>query len=210
MIGREDVLSAGQFLTNTCSLPSSTSTGLIRLLFVTRTSTTSFLIRADFWWKGMRRSTFQWKKGVFSEEGGGNSVNRGFGKDFYRKGNSVKRFGPFTEPPDSENWKVAGAEWKCSPFFSAKGNVKFGAQFSACYVFQGLGAEPSPKCTPIMARRTEKFTQISLCWGIALKILAGKDHITWWIHLADGCPKLTAPAPNFTNFGETSWQLLFQ
>ena len=24
-------------------------------------------------------------------------------KDFYRKGSSVKRFGPFTEPPDSEN-----------------------------------------------------------------------------------------------------------
>ena len=40
---------------------------------------------------------------LFSEKGGGNSVNRGFGKDFYRKGNSVKRFGPFTEPPDSEN-----------------------------------------------------------------------------------------------------------
>ena len=53
--------------------------------------------------KGMRRSTFQLKKGVFSEKGGGNSVNEGFGKDFYRKGNSVKRFGPFTEPPDSEN-----------------------------------------------------------------------------------------------------------
>ena len=39
----------------------------------------------------------------FSEQGGGNSVNQGFGKDFYRKGNSVKSFGPFTEPPDSEN-----------------------------------------------------------------------------------------------------------
>ena len=39
--------------------------------------------------KGMRRSTFQWKKGVFSEKGGGNSVNQGFGKDFYRKGNSA-------------------------------------------------------------------------------------------------------------------------
>ena len=28
---------------------------------------------------------------------------RGFGKDFYRKGKSVKGFGPFTELPDSEN-----------------------------------------------------------------------------------------------------------
>ena len=43
------------------------------------------------------------KKGVFSEKGGGNSVNQGLAKDFYRKGNSVKRFVPFTEPPDSEN-----------------------------------------------------------------------------------------------------------
>ena len=34
-------------------------------------------------------------------------MNQGFGKDFYRKGNSVKSFGPFTEPPDSENLKVA-------------------------------------------------------------------------------------------------------
>ena len=30
-----------------------------------------------------------------------------FGKDFYRKGNSVKRSGPFSEPPDSEKLKVA-------------------------------------------------------------------------------------------------------
>ena len=53
--------------------------------------------------KGMRRSTFRRKNGIFSENGGGNSVNQGFGKDFYRKGNSVKRFGPVTEPLDSEN-----------------------------------------------------------------------------------------------------------
>ena len=43
------------------------------------------------------------EKRVFSEKGGRNSVNKGFGKDFYRKGNSVKRFRPFTELPDSEN-----------------------------------------------------------------------------------------------------------
>ena len=30
-------------------------------------------------------------------------MNEGFGKDFYRKGTSVKRSGPFSEPPDSEN-----------------------------------------------------------------------------------------------------------
>ena len=27
-------------------------------------------------------------------------MNEGLGKDFYRKGNSVKRSGPFSEPPD--------------------------------------------------------------------------------------------------------------
>ena len=43
------------------------------------------------------------KKGCFSEKGRGNSVSGGFGEDFYRNGNSVKSFGPFTEPPDSEN-----------------------------------------------------------------------------------------------------------
>ena len=30
-------------------------------------------------------------------------MDEGFGKDFYRKGNSVERLGRFTEPPDSEN-----------------------------------------------------------------------------------------------------------
>ena len=34
-------------------------------------------------------------------------MNEGFGKDFYRKGNSVKRSGRFSEPPDSAKLKVA-------------------------------------------------------------------------------------------------------
>ena len=46
---------------------------------------------------------FSVKKGLFSEKGGGNSVNEGLCKDFYRKGISVKRSGPFSEPADSEN-----------------------------------------------------------------------------------------------------------
>ena len=32
-------------------------------------------------------------------------MNEGFGKDFYTKGNSLKRSGPFSELLDSENWK---------------------------------------------------------------------------------------------------------
>ena len=51
----------------------------------------------------MRRSTFQRKMVFFQCKGGCNSLNPGFGKDLYRNDNSVKRFGPFTEPPDSEN-----------------------------------------------------------------------------------------------------------
>ena len=45
-----------------------------------------------------KKGGFQWKGGrQFRRKGG-------FGKDFYRKGNSVKRFGPFTEPPGL--WKL--------------------------------------------------------------------------------------------------------
>ena len=56
--------------------------------------------------RGCDEALFSEKKAFFSEKGGGNSVNEGLGKDFYRKGNSVKRFGPFTEPPDSETEKL--------------------------------------------------------------------------------------------------------
>ena len=63
---------------------------------------TRFLSR--FLGRGCDEALFSEKKrAFFSETGGGNSVNRGFGKDFYRKGNSVKRSGSFSEPPDSEN-----------------------------------------------------------------------------------------------------------
>ena len=49
-----------------------------------------------------KRSVSQWK-------GGRLSINEGFGKDVYKKGNgiTVKRSGPFSEPPDSETWKAA-------------------------------------------------------------------------------------------------------
>ena len=53
--------------------------------------------------RGCDEELFSEKKVVFSEKGGGNSVNGWFGKDLYRKGNSVKRSGRFSEPPDSEN-----------------------------------------------------------------------------------------------------------
>ena len=51
------------------------------------------MLGADFG-EGDATKHFSVKKSFcFSEKGGGNSVNKGFGKDFYRKGNSVKRFG---------------------------------------------------------------------------------------------------------------------
>ena len=43
------------------------------------------LIGADFWEGDAKH--FSVKTGFFSEREGGNSVNGGFGKDFYRKGN---------------------------------------------------------------------------------------------------------------------------
>ena len=61
------------------------------------------LIKTDFWEGDATKHFSVKKKGVLSELGGGNSVNQGFGKDFYRKRNSVKRSGRFSEPPDSEN-----------------------------------------------------------------------------------------------------------
>ena len=52
--------------------------------------------RSRFWGRGCDEALFSEKKGF--------SLKRGeFGKDFYRKGSSVKRFRPFSEPPDSEN-----------------------------------------------------------------------------------------------------------
>ena len=63
-----------------------------------------FSRRKRFWGRGCDIALFSEKKGVFSEKRGGDSVNElGLVRIFYRKGNSVKRSGPFTEPPDSEN-----------------------------------------------------------------------------------------------------------
>ena len=58
-------------------------------------------------WEGDATKHVSVKKWVLSEKGGGNSVNEGFVQDFYREGNSVKGSGRFSEPPDSEIWKVA-------------------------------------------------------------------------------------------------------
>ena len=61
------------------------------------------LDQSRFWGRGCDEAFFSEKKGFSVKRGGGNSVNQGFGKDLYRKCNSVERFGRFSEPPDSEN-----------------------------------------------------------------------------------------------------------
>ena len=67
-------------------------------------------------------------------------------------------------------------KWSFFPFFSAKGVVKFGVKFwwnFPCYVFQGLGVRRkiSPKFhVKNGVKKTENFTQISLCWSAALRI----------------------------------------
>ena len=62
----------------------------------------NFSFFSRFWGRGCDEALFGEKKG-FSMKGGMLSVNGRFGKDFYRKGISVKRFGPFNETPDSED-----------------------------------------------------------------------------------------------------------
>ena len=65
------------------------------------------MFQSRFLGRGCDEALFREKRRLLSEKGGGNSVNERFGKGFYRGGNSVKRSGPFSEAPDSENWKVA-------------------------------------------------------------------------------------------------------
>ena len=60
------------------------------------------LSQSRFWGRGCDEALFSEKRGFSVKRGGEQSVNGGFGKDFFRKGNSVKRSGPFGEPPDSE------------------------------------------------------------------------------------------------------------
>ena len=52
--------------------------------------------------RGCDEALFSEKKG-FSVKRGRQFSEWGLGKDFYRKSNSVKRFGRFSELPDSEN-----------------------------------------------------------------------------------------------------------
>ena len=66
---------------------------------MTREATCKILKSGADFWEGDATKHFS----IFQSKGGGNSLNEGFGRDFYRKGNLVKRFGPFTEPPDAEN-----------------------------------------------------------------------------------------------------------
>ena len=76
-------------------------------------------IGADFG-QGIRRSTFQWKKRGFQWKGGRDSVNKGFGKAFYRKGNSVKRSGPFS--PKIEKLLSKSTSQKSAPTGLAPAN----------------------------------------------------------------------------------------
>ena len=57
--------------------------------------------------RGVFLRYFSWKFRVGPSRGSvaGRGVLKS-GKDFYRKGNSVKSFGPFIEPPDSETLKT--------------------------------------------------------------------------------------------------------
>ena len=57
---------------------------------------------AEFWERDATKQKAM-KRSSFSLNGSRHSENEGIGKEFYRKGNSVKRFRPFGESPDSKN-----------------------------------------------------------------------------------------------------------
>ena len=71
----------------------------------------SWLFGTEFWegdatkQKSVKRSAFS-----LSEVKAFFSVNEGFGKEFYRKGNSLKRCRPLSESLRSKNWNLL-----CSP-----------------------------------------------------------------------------------------------
>ena len=92
-------------------------------------------------------------------------MNQGFGKDFYRKGNSVKRFGPFTEPPDSENLKVAFTEPPDSE------NLKVAVLIPCPKIGSYLGSRFDP--------RPNRVTIVHLIQGGRAKSLVKKPHSSY-------------------------------
>ena len=54
--------------------------------------------------RGCDKSRNQWRKAPFHWMRARHSVNEGSGKEFHRKGNSLKSLGPFSEQLDFENW----------------------------------------------------------------------------------------------------------
>ena len=95
--------------------------------------------------KGIRRSKNQWRTAPFHWMGCRHSVNEGIGKEFYRKGNSLKRFRPFSESLDSKYWnflrsspsQISTPTEKCQ---ISKRNVIiwFRTQFKTHRVLQGV------------------------------------------------------------------------
>ena len=63
-----------------------------------------FSTRKGVWGRGCDEADISEGKRHFTEWGQGTQWIKAFGKEVYRKGNSVKRFGPLSEPPDSEKW----------------------------------------------------------------------------------------------------------
>ena len=99
-------------------------------------------------------------------------MNQGFGKDFYRKGNSVKMFGPFAEPPDSENLKVA----VLIPFpkissYSKKGSQK-GSSKVSCYVLTvKTGSQKALKALTSLNKESRHFSWAIIAFGVFALIL---------------------------------------
>ena len=83
-------------------------------------------------------------------------MNEGFGKDLYRKGNSVKRSGPFGEPPDSENEKLLCS----SPSRKSARTLFLESEVSERGWLEGVGDQQRPNynktCPPELCSPTHK------------------------------------------------------
>ena len=115
------------------------------------------------------------KKGFSVNLGGGNSVNQGSGKDFYRKGDSVKRSGRFSEPPDSEKLLSSSPSRKPAPATPQNRQLLFGRLTENClHVWVGGVLERHSNHSPKQCIRSciEQLLMGSFLMGSLRKVLA--------------------------------------
>ena len=136
----------------------------------------------------------------------------GVWEDFYGKGNSVKRSGPFNEPPDSENWKVAGL----IPFpninsysLSLSARIRddpnttttiFEFIFMAPFLFFGVPPDAAPNATSTQWKNEKTCKDFASDVPSSAVLMRHKMQTfyrkSWsWLCLVRPCEKQEAPPP---------------